>query len=85
MTADGEYSKQQWVEMVKGLRAKGSVASGFEVTKSEGDSIWNQVTITPNGEEPMHLTARGTIEDGQVIRVEPLDPSADSEMVQRSS
>lgn len=82
---DGELNKQQWAELSKRLRARGAVASGFEVTKSEGDSIWYEVTVTQSGEEPLHLAARGTVRDGQMIRVEPLDPSAYSAMVQRGS
>jgi hypothetical protein len=85
VTADGEYGKAEWVEMVKGLRAKGAVASDFEVTDAHGDTILYKVTITAGGAEPMHLAARGTIRDGQLARVEPIDPGAYSEMVRRSS
>ena len=85
VTADAELDKVQWAAMAKGLREKGSVISDFEVTEGEGDSIYYKVTVTPAGGHPMHLAARGTLKDGQLLRVEPVDPAAYSEMVQRSS
>jgi hypothetical protein len=85
VTADGEMSKQQWAEMSKGLREKGAVISGFQITKTDGDTIYYEVTVTPGGEKPLELKAKGTVKDGQVWRVEPLDPSKYSDLVQRSS
>ncbi len=84
VTADSQLNKGQWAEMARGLAEKGAIASDFEVSREEGESFYYKVTISVGEEEPMHLRAKGTIKDGQIIRVEPVDPSAYSEMVGRS-
>jgi hypothetical protein len=76
VTADGERSKAQWKDMAKGLCAKGAKASDFEVTKEEGDAIFYKLVITLSDDNAMHMTAKGTVKDGQLIRVEPVDPAA---------
>ena len=82
VTADGEYDKDQWAETVKGLIEKGAVASGFEVTSQEGDTAYYQVDITVGGDR-LHMTSKGTLKDGRLVRVEPVDPSVYSELVER--
>ena len=84
VTADGELSKDQWGEMAKGLVAKQGVVSDFEISRRDGDSIYYTLTVTPGDGDPLHLTAKGTVKDGQLLRVEPVDPSAYSDMVRRS-
>lgn len=84
VTADGEFDKTQWLEMVKGLRAKGTVASDFQVNKTDGDSVYYQLTLSAGGGEPLELKAKGLLSDGRLIRVEPVDPAAYSEMVRQS-
>lgn len=84
VTADGEMNKEQWAEMAKGLADRGAVASDFEITGGEGDTIYYKVTITAGDDEPLHLAATGTLEDGRLIRVEPMDPAAYSTMIERS-
>jgi hypothetical protein len=84
ITAEGKLDKNQWAEMAKGLTAKGARASNFEVTGKEGDSFYYKITITVSDEEPLHLTAKGTVKDGQIIRVEPVDAAVYSKMVERS-
>lgn len=84
VTADGEFGKAQWAEMAKGLVAKGAVASGFQVTREDGDSSFYEVTVTVEG-EAMNMVAKGTLVDDQLIRVEPLDPGAYSALVERSN
>ena len=37
VTDEGEHDKTYWTGVVKGLIEKGAVASGFEVTRQEGD------------------------------------------------
>jgi hypothetical protein len=84
VTADGEMNKQQWAEMAKGLVAKRSAVSDLEISAQGDDTIVYKLTVTPSGGEPMHLAAKGTVRDGRLLRVEPVDPSAYSEMVHRS-
>ena len=84
ITAEGKLDRSQWAEMSKGLTAKGARASNFEVTGEEGDSFYYKITITMSDEEPLHLTAKGTVKDGQIIRVEPVDANVYSKMVERS-
>ncbi len=84
VTADGEMTKSQWAEMAKGLVAKRAAVSDLEITPQGGDTIVYKLTVTQSGGEPMHLAARGTVKDGRLLRVEPVDPSAYSEMVHRS-
>ena len=40
VTPEGELSKGQWEETVKGLLVKGVRATGFEVAKEEGDAVF---------------------------------------------
>ncbi len=84
VTAEGELNKAQWAEMTKGLAAKGAVASGFEVTGVEQDSFYYKLTIAVGEDEPLHLTAKATVKDEQLIRIEPVDPALYSTMVERS-
>ena len=84
VTAEGEMDKVQWAEMAKGLRAKGAVASDFEVTDAADDAIYYKLTVTPTGGGPMHLAAKGIVREGRLVRVEPMDPTAYSAMVERS-
>lgn len=84
VTADGELTKEQWAEMAKGLAAKGATASDFEVTGEDADTFYYKLTLSLGEDEPLHLTAKGTLKDGQIVRVEPVDPAAYSAMVQRS-
>ena len=54
----------------------------------DGSPEWSEVrplTLRVGEAEPLHLTAKGTIKDGQIMRVEPVDPAAYSTMVERSS
>ena len=83
VTADGELNKAQWAEMARNLASKGATASDFEVTGEEADSFYYTVTINV-GDEPMHMTAKGTVRDGQLALVEPIDPSVYSAMVDRA-
>ena len=84
VTAAGEMNRAQWAEMAKGLAAKGATATDFEVTGAEGDAFYYKVTITVGEDAPMHLTAKGHLKDGQIIRVAPVDPAAYATMVERS-
>jgi hypothetical protein len=84
VTADGDMGKEQWEDMAKGLAAKGATAKDFEVTKEDGDERYYNVTITVPGAEPLYLTSKGTVRDGRLVRVEPVDPAAYSTMVERS-
>lgn len=83
VTSDGEFDKEQWADMAKGLVDKGAVASGFKVTGQEGDSYYYDVTVTVD-DEAMHMTAKGTLEDGRLVRVEPVDPELYTALVERS-
>ena len=77
-------NKEQWGNMIKGLVEKGAIASGFEVTGKEGDAFYYNFTIKVGESDPMHPTAKGTVKDGQIIRVEPVDQAVYSTMVERS-
>ena len=84
VTADGEFDKEQWAEMAKRLVDKGATASGFEVTGTEGDTVSYKLTITVGEDAPLHMAAKGTLRDGRLVRVEPVDPSVYSTIVERS-
>lgn len=49
----------------------------------EGDSRYYEVTVTVD-DEAMHMTARGTVEDGRLVRVESVDPDVYTALVERS-
>lgn len=83
-TAEGEFSKTQWAEMVRGLTQRSATVSGYEVTADDGDTVFYKLTVNfPDG-DPMHLAAKGTLRDGRLLRVEPMDPSKYSAMVAQS-
>ena len=84
VTADGEYDKERWAEMAASLVGKGATVSGFEVTGTEGDSISYKLTITVGEDAPLHMAAKGTLRDGRLVRVEPVDPTVYSTIVERS-
>ena len=84
ITADGEMNKDQWAKMIQGLVEKGAIASGFEVTGEEGDAFYYTFTLAVGESEPLHPTAKGTVKDGRIIRVEPVDQAVYSTMVERS-
>jgi len=69
VTADGELNKAQWAEMHRNLVAKGAKTSDIEVTGEEADSFYYRVTVNM-GDEPMHVTAKGTVRDGQLALIE---------------
>lgn len=83
VTADGEYDKAAWSERVKALIEKGAVASGFEILRQEGDSATYRLTLTVGGDR-LDMSAVGTLRDGRILRVEPVDPAVYSEMIERS-
>jgi len=84
VTADGEMDKEQWASMAKGLAERRATVSGFEVTGEDGGSLYYRLTINVGDDEPLQMQAKGTVKDGQLVRVEPVDPEAYSEMVERS-
>lgn len=84
VTADGQMNKDEWGEIAKGLTDRGAVVSGFEITGEEDEAIVYQLTIEVGDDEPIQMQARGTIRDGQLVHVAPMDPDAYSEMVERS-
>jgi hypothetical protein len=84
VTADGELDKDQWKAMAEGLAERGAVVSDFEVKSEDAGSAYYKVTISVEGEEPMHLTAKAALEDGRLLRVEPVDPAAYSDLVDHS-
>lgn len=84
VTADGELDKQQWAETVKGLTSRGAIASEYEVAGKEDDTFLYKVTIAVGDHEPLHLTSKATVKDGQIIRVEPSDPAEFTTLAGRS-
>lgn len=84
VTADAELNKDEWAQMVQGLVEKGATISGFEVTGEEGDSFSYRFTMTVGDEEPLDTAAKGTLKEGRLVRVEPLDPAVYSAIVERS-
>lgn len=85
VTADGEHDKASWSVMVQGLLERRAVASDFEITHQDGDLVYYQLTVTVPGEEPLHTKARGTLKDGRLVRVEPLEPEQYSTMVEMAA
>ena len=82
VTPEGELDKGQWEETVRGLPVKGVKTTDFEVAREEGDTVYYGMTLTfPNGEQ-LHPSSKVTIKDGQVVRVEPVDPETYSKLVQ---
>ncbi len=81
VTADGEMNKKQWAEMAQELVATGATASGFKVTGEEGESRYlrshHRQGTPPHDRE-------GTLKDGRLVKVEPVDAAVYSEMVERS-
>jgi len=85
VTADSEMNKEQWAEMAQGLVARHATASGFEIT-TEGDGTMEyRLTLNVGDDDPIHMQAKATIVDGQIARVEPANPDAYSEMVDRAN
>ena len=84
ITADGEYDREGWAVMAKGLVDKGASVSGFEISREEGDRIYYRLSVDVPGAEALPLTATATLRDGRVLRVEPLDPSAYATLMERS-
>lgn len=85
VTAEGELNTQQWAEMAERLTERSAVVSEFAVTAEEDDSIYYSLVLAVGDDDPLKMTARGTIRDGQLIRVEPVDPDVYSTMVRRST
>lgn len=83
VTADGEYSKAQWGAMAQNLVSKGATVSPLEVIDEEGDSSLYRITVSVGG-ETLVMTARATLRNGRILRVEPVDPTAYSDLVDRS-
>ena len=54
------------------------------VTREDGDSFYYELDLGVPGEETMHLTAKGTLKDGRMVRVDPIDPARYSELVEHS-
>lgn len=85
VTPGGELDKGQWEETVKGLLVKGVKATDFDFAKEEGATVFYSMTLAfPEGEQ-LRPSSKITIKDGQVLRVEPVDPAAYSRLVEDSS
>jgi hypothetical protein len=76
VTGDGERTRDQWVEAVKGLLAQHTRASDFSVAREDGVTIDYRVTLTKGDGSVFHASSRGFFKDGQIARVEPVDPEA---------
>ena len=70
--------------MAQGMVDKGATVSGFEVTGAEGDSVSYKLTITLGEDEPLHMAAKGTLREGRLVRVEPVDPTVYATLVERA-
>lgn len=82
VTPEGELDKGQWEDTVKGLLVNGVKTTDFEITREEGDTVHIGMTLSfPNGEQ-LHPSSKVTVKDGQVVRVEPVDPETHSKLVQ---
>ena len=73
VTPDGTHSKDGWEQVAKGLSEQGAKVSDLELSE-QGDTIYYQTTITMKDGTTMKPSAKGTLKDGQLIRVEPVDP-----------
>ena len=84
VTAAGEVDRDGWASMAQGLVASGASISDFEASAPTGDSFVYKMTLNVPGEQPLSLAARGTLKDGRLFRVEPVDPAQYSALVDRS-
>ncbi len=84
VTADGDRTKEQWAETVRGLLAKGARVSDVEMTEPAGDEFHYKLTITV-GDTVMNPASKATIKDGRLARVEPVDPGVYSEIAARGA
>lgn len=84
VTADREMNKEQWAEMAQGLVARHATSSDFEITAESDDTIEYRLTLEVGDDDPIHMQAKATIVDGQIARVEPANPDAYSEMIDRA-
>ena len=83
VTADGEMNKAQWESMSESLVTRGGGVSDFEILARDGDEVHYRLSVRV-GDNEMQMTAKGTMEDGRLKRVEPIDPERYSELVRRS-
>ena len=80
VTADGVLTKDQWEQAVKGLLAQGAKSSDIEISSDQDDTVYYRLTVTLGNGTTMLPSSKGTIKDGQVIHIEPVDPEVYSNM-----
>ncbi len=80
VTADGVLTKNQWEQAVKGLVAQGAKSSDIEISSDQDDTVYYRLTVTMGNGTTMQPSSKGTIKDGQIIRVEPVDPEVYSNL-----
>ena len=83
-TADGEFDRAAWATMAQGLVAKRARISELEITATGDDTVAYRMRIDIPGADSMELAATATLRDGRFLRVEPTDPKAYSNLVERS-
>lgn len=72
-TANGELDRAGWKSAVQALLASGAKGK-VDSLRRDGDKIIYAATLTKADGTEMRPLSKGTIQDGKVIRVEPMNP-----------
>ena len=81
VTADGELGKDEWRTDVQRAVAAGTKISDIEMHRDTDDTFHYSATITEGDGKVIKISSTGTIKDGKLARVQPLDPAAYSQFV----
>ena len=85
VTADGVLNKAEWGQVIQGLLVRGFEASEIEVGEQQDDVIHYQMTMTMIDGTVLKPASKGTIRDGQLVRIEPIAPEVYSAITQLGS
>ena len=85
VTADGTLTRDEWEQAIKGLLSKGTKASDIEIKADQDDTIYYQFKFTMSDGTTAQLSSKGTVKDGKLIHVEPVDPEVYSNLTQLAS
>ena len=77
------YALAEYLAQFPGAQVEAALQRAWQALATASISWGDGSLVTVDG-NPMHLTAKGTTRGGQIARVEPVDPAAYSEMVERS-
>ena len=72
-TANGEIDRDGWEMAVKGLLASGSKGK-IDSIRFDGETLFYAGTISLDDGSTMRPLSKGTVKDGKLILVEPMNP-----------